>query len=544
MSNAGLTQRKGRTPITAENENASYSDFSTSNSHSPNNKKEQQSIQQKRVWTWVILFALFLLGGLIYVDQLSHLDFGMGIIGTSGPNPNHPSRTNMAVSSHSKSHPMTTTTSSSNQIHIDSPYWNESFRNKDDGILYHLIFSTDCSGFQHWQSYLMFHSAYKVSQPGTITRIASGCTDEEAEKAKQWHKEHITDVMGPRFMLFLTPHFSGVKDKDGNTVGDYKFFNKPFGLKYWLQNAIPTTDKQDENQKTPLLNENDIVILIDPDMLLLRPITGDFSKDRDVVIGPRHNKDRKYKVEHGSPFAQKYGLGTQWRTFNLKEITQDERSPAIQVSQGDGGTFYPVGAPYIATVRDMYQIALKWSEFVPRVHAEYPYLLAEMFAYCIAAAHLKLPHMLIDSMMVSNTGAGGEGWPMVDAMETKGLCAFAKHPDHSQQPVPSLIHYCQRYALGSWFFSKRKMVTNFFECKSPFMEEPPDTLVEETDWAIPYGGNRKSLSPTMAKREGFAVCTLLSALNDASAFFKKHHCGNKANMEKTLNLNWKNNKAA
>ena len=28
--------------------------------------------------------------------------------------------------------------------------------------------------FQHWQSYLFFHAALKVKQPGYITRIASG----------------------------------------------------------------------------------------------------------------------------------------------------------------------------------------------------------------------------------------------------------------------------------------------------------------------------------------------------------------------------------
>jgi hypothetical protein len=68
------------------------------------------------------------------------------------------------------------------------------------------------------------------------------------------------------------------------------------------------------------------------------------------------------------------------------------------------------------------------------------------------------------------------------------------------------------------------------------MEEPPDNLVEETDFAIPFGGNRKELSPVMAKREGFTVCAIIAALNEASLFYKEHHCDN-GNMEKTLNLN-------
>ncbi len=409
-----------------------------------------------------------------------------------------------------------------------------------DGVRYHLIFSTDCSEFQHWQSYLMFHSAFKVDQPGTITRIASGCSNEEAVKARQWHQEHISSVMGEQFLLHLTPHFSGVKDADGNTIGDYKFFNKPFGLLHWLEHGIGFDDSdshgEDGNGRRKLNNDGDVVILIDPDMVLLRPITGDFSNDRDVVIGKRHNKDRRMKVEHGSPFAQKYGFGTQWRTFNLHEIAGED-SPSKKVSQGDGGTFYPAGPPYLGTVRDMHAIAEKWSEFVPRVHKEYPYLLAEMFAYCIAAAHLELPHQIIDSLMVSNTSGGGEGWPMVDALPRENHCEIARKHKHEDYPVPSVIHYCQRYAIKEWFFGKRKMEKDFFTCESPLMEEPPNNIVEVSDYKAPYGGGRKELDERAVQREGFMVCGVLAALNDAGTFYKEHHCNGNGNMAKTLNLN-------
>jgi hypothetical protein len=42
---------------------------------------------------------------------------------------------------------------------------------------YHLVFSTDCGGYQNWQSMALFLSADAVRQPGVITRIASGCTE-------------------------------------------------------------------------------------------------------------------------------------------------------------------------------------------------------------------------------------------------------------------------------------------------------------------------------------------------------------------------------
>lgn len=51
--------------------------------------------------------------------------------------------------------------------------WNEVPR--DDR--YYLAFSTDCSGYQNWQSLALVFSADEVRQPGTIVRIASGCTE-------------------------------------------------------------------------------------------------------------------------------------------------------------------------------------------------------------------------------------------------------------------------------------------------------------------------------------------------------------------------------
>lgn len=401
---------------------------------------------------------------------------------------------------------------------------------------YHLIFSTDCSAFQHWQSYLMFHSAYKVGQPGTITRIASGCSDADGEKEMKWHTENISNVMGDRFKLHLTPHFSGVKDADGNVVGDYKFFNKPFGLLHWLENAMGFK----AGSTTELNNPDDVVILIDPDMILLRPITGDFSNPRDIVVGKHHEREQKFFVKHGAPFAQKYGLGAQWRKFDLDAIAGAD-SPAKEVSQNDAVTFYPVGPPYIATVGDMYQIALKWTEFVPRVHKQYPYLLAEMYAFCIAAAHLGLKHQLLDSLMISNVGVGGEGWPMIDNItneKVSSLCDYAAQPDHSKFPVPSVIHYCQRYAIGDWFFGKRKMVKDFFECDSPLMAFPPSDIIETSNFKHIFNDKRKELTEANARREGFMTCGALGALNDAGTFFKENSCKDTTpNMEKKTNLN-------
>mmetsp|Transcript_29883 Transcript_29883/g.59750 ORF Transcript_29883/g.59750 Transcript_29883/m.59750 type:complete len:567 (+) Transcript_29883:152-1852(+) len=434
----------------------------------------------------------------------------------------------------------------------------------------HVIFSTDCSTFQHWQSYLFFHSAYKISQPGYITRIASGCKPEEEEKERKWHEENVQHDMSERYRIHFTPHFSGVKDATtGEVKGDYKFFNKPFGLKHFLEfgeftglrDGVSAGDIEGSGFK--MKDPQAIIILCDPDFLLLRPLTDDFSNERETIISIRrktffqskhHNYPQlhddlpsRYIVDHGRPFGQTYGLGAQWRKFGLEVITGVNNSPAKAVDQSDGGLLYPAGPPYIGTAEDMYKIAVKWSEFVPGVHHEYPHLLAEMYAYCIAAAHLELPHTLVDSMMISSSGVGGEGWKFIQNIPSEEVCPFAMDFDHSKYPLPSVIHFCQHYQVDKFFFSKRKMPHDIFTCDFPLLVEPPMDIGsgKYLSFIAPNrpATERKSISPEKEKMEAFVVCALTKAVNDASIHFKTRHCSEGGwNDKKTYNL-WSGKKS-
>jgi hypothetical protein len=245
---------------------------------------------------------------------------------------------------------------------------NGSLEYDKDGIRYHVVFSTDCSPYQHWQSYLVYYTAMKIRQPGHVTRIASGCGDDEAAAMQDWFNSEVKFMSPKRFHLQLTPHFSGITNSDtGEVTGDYKFFNKPRGFKYWLENS-PQLQFDADSGVFPEDVRHDIAILIDPDMGLLRPITRDFSVERETLVGPRR-KDRMIatKVGPGKPFAQVYGFGAQWARLNLTAIAGDE-TPAANVSHDDVLMYYPVGPPYLGTIEDMYAIATKWSEFVPHVY--------------------------------------------------------------------------------------------------------------------------------------------------------------------------------
>jgi len=96
----------------------------------------------------------------------------------------------------------------------------EELETDSDHVRYHLVFSTDCTPYQHWQSYLVYFTAMSVKQPGHVTRIASGCNDEEAIDMQNWFDKDVAPL-SKRFHLQMTPSFSEVKNEKGEIVGDY-----------------------------------------------------------------------------------------------------------------------------------------------------------------------------------------------------------------------------------------------------------------------------------------------------------------------------------
>jgi hypothetical protein len=66
----------------------------------------------------------------------------------------------------------------------------------------HVIFSTDCSTYQDWQTLVVFHSATAVGQKGPITRIASGCDEEKKKILTDTYKK-----LYPQYHIHFTPDF-------------------------------------------------------------------------------------------------------------------------------------------------------------------------------------------------------------------------------------------------------------------------------------------------------------------------------------------------
>jgi hypothetical protein len=136
--------------------------------------------------------------------------------------------------------------------------------------------------------------------------------------------------------------------------------NKPRGLQHWLKYSNPPVAK------------DSVVALLDPDMIIIRPITISVRDQTNKLYGKYMTESEIVdKVAVGKPVAQMYGLGAPWtldthEKFNRTYVCGGADSPCVQVKMQFAGRHYAVGPPYIAHREDMVNIADTWSEFVPK----------------------------------------------------------------------------------------------------------------------------------------------------------------------------------
>lgn len=219
-------------------------------------------------------------------------------------------------------------------------------------------------------------------------------------------------------------------------------------MKHWLEFAEPK------------ISDGVAVVVVDPDMIFVRPITTTIRGQDNNLYDKKLENEMIDKVMLGRPVAQMYGLGAPWTNdthlkFNRLR-TCGPGSPCMEIDRKYGDAHFSVGPPYIMIKEDMVRLTETWTQFLPRVFVSYPHLLAEMYAYSMAAAHEKLPHLQLESYMVSDTGGYGEGWPHIDRL--KDVCVPPVHGIYYPgEPLPNLVHYCQSYRVGELGFYKRRV---------------------------------------------------------------------------------------
>lgn len=429
----------------------------------------------------------------------------------------------------------------------------------------HIVFSTDCSGYQHYQSIVSYYSIRRSGHLGPTTRIVSGCTPSQQDEITQEFNK--IDPTNQQLRLHFTPSFS-LNGKH------YKYSNKPGGMLHWITNKT--------------INE-DVIALIDPDMMLLRPITPILKQDLTEVVhnnGGQRKKMLEYKdkdgrihilrqnklpplpplVTKGVAAGQHFGLGGYWasagqrnapndfKQFNLTKVCclDDTNSTTMHyTTREEADNNYAVGPVYIASTADWQDLLPMWYEFTPRVYEQYPKLLAEMYGFTMAAADRQLKFALSSSYMVSDarTMSPTESWLWIDEYgegSARAVCDGAgvdrlptetlrrlKHYGYGYQghfltdnsdvllsagPLPTTLHYCQRYEFANHVFAKRKIPHEFFRCDGAPMKFDIDAIMRELDSIEESGlsGNQRKVKLRMA----YMICHLTTLMNLALAEYK------------------------
>ena len=204
--------------------------------------------------------------------------------------------------------------------------------------------------------------------------------------------------------------------------------------------------------------------------------------------------------------------------------------------------YYSAGAPYIALGLDMYRITKVWAAVAVPVYELTTNPISEMYAYSTAAAHLSLPHDLGYHFMISNTGGTWlEAWNKIDEMAPNDVCQNTwsdwkdlKNIEYRKQ-LPYVIHYCQEYAHGPYYFFKYVMANDFLTCGHPLLVDPSEHDRNVTDpqqsLVLSYSNTShrtnsdfSSKSAVERKRNAFMLCHLIPRINEAATFWKKNHC--------------------
>jgi hypothetical protein len=148
-----------------------------------------------------------------------------------------------------------------------------------------------------------------------------------------------------------------------------------------------------------------------------------------------------------------------------------------------------------------------------------------------------------------------EEWSYVDGLDPSTLCrhdvATTASPqetdpadNQSDAPIPYVLHYCQDYGVGHWFFSKYHFPPSFLSCEHPLFRIPPANVAESalaasnhsSSFVVPGDGKNVTFTrPVETIRNAFAACAILRAINAASSHFKGRHCPSEnANLNETF----------
>ncbi|CAB9510787.1 expressed unknown protein [Seminavis robusta] len=419
----------------------------------------------------------------------------------------------------------------------------------------HIVFHTDCRDpTQDWQAYVLFYGIYKMKQPGEVTRVISGCQQEGRKMSLETtHKTQI-EPMGvlasgsaSRFHVHFAPAHPH-QAEIGSLRKHMKYFNRPFGIYHWMEHVLGYSEQKPNNA-----HDGTVIIVMDCDMIVMRPLTADFGMEElwKKQLNPQL-QGQPQRVQPGHPMAQHTAFPSQW--WNELEVGTVS-SPAIQpgltklqqMLRSDVDNHYATGLPILAAASDFYPLVQKWSAVAfPLFEALQEKILREPHGpYALAAAELQKPHQLAESFSIQGHKEPGFGLLEAHFSGYEGA-ALLSRPDAQcrQTPVelkPHILQYSKRYGLGNFIIGKHYMPKNFMgtmdACDQPLYAEPPDNIAELFRYYMdPELKQRVEIEKEMhILQMSVMLCEIIQAFNEAATNWKQRHCTQaRVNIDKQL----------
>ena len=90
-------------------------------------------------------------------------------------------------------------------------------------------------------------------------------------------------------------------------------------------------------------------------------------------------------------------------------------------------------------------------------------------------------------------------------------------------PLPTTLHYCQRYEFANHAFAKRKIQHDFFNCNGEALKFDVDIILHELDMLLDHNSSSE-LSENQKKiqrRTAYMICHLIPLMNLALKEYKR-----------------------
>ncbi|CAK0889528.1 unnamed protein product [Prorocentrum cordatum] len=395
----------------------------------------------------------------------------------------------------------------------------------------HIVFSTGCNAFQHWQAEVLLNSAYHQGQCGSITRIVVGC-DQHVEEQIRTHQGGAADELIDSADL-LKSSYPGIKVHVAPAIPEAKefpWFNKPWSFQHWLD-----TQGGDVNERA--------IAILDPDEFFLQPLT---QRAEHAADGPFEIISALSRAAEASGERRAYGIGTVFLDkFNQRTICPGgSASPCANVTLEQGRLYYPAGPPYILHNADFKKIAPTWWDLMKPVYQQdRGDIQADMYAYVYAAVHHNVKHVMLENYMVSSVDADGEAWKFVDSLESMSCHDPERALEGRKRPgflhaashfkactKGELIDYdaesCPEEGSELWNFHKGHVPSTILSCNEPLLTPPPDDFFNA----------QAAAHNTQGKRSAFTICHLTFMVNRAATDYKNKYCESAINTKKCTRL--------